>query len=242
MPKYVQTLRDFHRGQPVSASHHQEAVDAIRSMDDALAREVGDGFETRSKPRLAKIIAAPTGRTAFTDSRYYARFQYIPETDGGGLVSPSDEPENPLERVVGKNRDTISFREKNYVPVTNVSEPSAWHTLPIDTKVLVWTFFDRAEIYKPHYLIFVEPRRGMIPVSLTQTGGSNGTSSAAATWTYTANDTLGGSAELGTVLGPEWPRPNGRMTAATKGLGYFNTSGVFVLSIAYEKPGAMECA
>jgi hypothetical protein len=82
---------------------------------------------------------------------------------------------------------------------------------------------------------------GMVPVTLTQTGGSNGNQTTAATWTYTANHALTGK-ELGTVLSPEWPRPLGAMTAAVKGVGYFDEDGDFQLAIAYEYPGALGCS
>ena len=77
-------------------------------------------------------------------------------------------------------------------------------------------------------------------VNLSQTGGSNGNASTAATWTYNVTDVFGGS--LGTAMSPEFPRPKGTMTAATVGLGYYNTSGDFVLYQAAEKPGTGSCA
>ncbi len=67
----------------------------------------------------------------------------------------------------------------------------------------------------------------LFPVNLTQTGGIDGTATLVAGYTYTAT-TLAG-VTLGTNLSPEWPRGMGSMTPATKGTGYFNASGTFVL-------------
>lgn len=80
---------------------------------------------------------------------------------------------------------------------------------------------------------------GMFPVTLTQTGGSNGNKTTAASWTYTAASLSGET--LGTSLSPQWPRPNGTMTAATAGLAYYD-SGSVVLAIAFEQPGSGGCA
>lgn len=90
----------------------------------------------------------------------------------------------------------------------------------------------------PIYEINVPPQP-LIPVTLTQTGGSNGTQTAAATWSYTATSLTGDS--LGTSLSPAEPRPFGTMTAATVGFGHYSTSGTFVLDFCFEKPGSTHC-
>lgn len=84
------------------------------------------------------------------------------------------------------------------------------------------------------------PAPGNFMVNLTQTGGSNGNKTTAATWTYTAK-TLNNATTLGTVLSPNKPRPFGTQTAATLGVAYYDNTGTFQLAEAYEKPGSGGC-
>ena len=92
-----------------------------------------------------------------------------------------------------------------------------------------------------------QPTRLRVPshvffrVDLTQTGGSNGTKTTAASWTYTAKKQGDSTVTLGTVLAPERTRENGTRTAATKGSGYYNNAGDFVLAEAWESHGTGGC-
>jgi len=76
-------------------------------------------------------------------------------------------------------------------------------------------------------------------VNLTQNSGANGTNTTAATWTYNVTDLAGKS--LGTNLSPQRPRAWGTAAAATMGMGYFDTSGVFYLAEAWETAGSGGC-
>jgi hypothetical protein len=78
---------------------------------------------------------------------------------------------------------------------------------------------------------------GLFRVDLTQTGGSNGTKTTAASYTYTVTDLAG--VQLATGASPEKPRENGTKTAATKGYGYYDAAGTFVLAEAWEAPGTV---
>jgi hypothetical protein len=120
-----------------------------------------------------------------------------------------------------------------------------WNAAEIDTSFHFINFGDvgqqvywvpvissNATTGKPIGMVTVQPGP-MFPVALTQTGGSNGSQTTQATWTYTANNLTGDT--LGTVLSPQWPRQqNGELNAATAGVGYYDVTGTFVLSIAYE--------
>lgn len=92
------------------------------------------------------------------------------------------------------------------------------------------------------YVFFPKTNAAVFAVNVSQTGGSNGTSTTAATWTYTATTKDG--VTLGTVLSPENQRPTvGKVTAGTKGHGYFYPNGTFVLSWVNEIiGGAAECS
>jgi hypothetical protein len=76
--------------------------------------------------------------------------------------------------------------------------------------------------------------QGVIVCALTQTGGSNGTQTAAPTYTYTVKDVYGNT--LGTAMAPQVARPDGAVAAASYGLGYFDASGTFRLLEAFEIP------
>jgi hypothetical protein len=87
---------------------------------------------------------------------------------------------------------------------------------------------------------------GVFPISLTQTGGSQGTASAAASWTYTVTETAS-ALQLGTSVNPVnaphlWRRPSlGQMVAATAGLAHYNESGAFIIDWINEVPGPGAC-
>lgn len=71
-------------------------------------------------------------------------------------------------------------------------------------------------------------------VNLSSTSGSG-----TAGWVYTATAVSGG-ATLGTGLSPEMPHW-GNTTAASGGIGYYDNTGAFHLSIAFEGRGKVNC-
>lgn len=75
------------------------------------------------------------------------------------------------------------------------------------------------------------------PVKVTQTGGSNGTGTTAASYTYTV--TTLGDIQLGTSIAQEKPRENGSVTAGTKGIAYYDGT-TLKLWDAGEKYGSSE--
>jgi hypothetical protein len=78
----------------------------------------------------------------------------------------------------------------------------------------------------------------LFPVNLTQTGGSNGNKTTAATWSYTVNDLA--SNQLATGVSPTKPRPSGTMTAAGTGVCYYS-GATLVLWDTNEYPGTGGC-
>lgn len=108
--------------------------------------------------------------------------------------------------------------------------------------ILPFVYADPAADPPTGYLVNPPVKTGTFNVVLSQTGGSNGSASAAATWTYSATLTVGGSSvTLGTGLSPTWPREYGTRVAATAGLGEY-TGTAFTLLVAFEKPGTGTCA
>lgn len=81
---------------------------------------------------------------------------------------------------------------------------------------------------------------GLFPVTVSQTGGSAGDATTACSFTYTATDL--DANELGTGMSPTWARPAaGAMVAATHGLGYYDSTGAFVLYQVDEQPDVVSC-
>lgn len=78
-------------------------------------------------------------------------------------------------------------------------------------------------------------------VNLSVTGGSAGSKTTAVSFVYTATSLSG--KQLGTSLAPEWPSrsENGRKLSAAAGLGYYDATGAFVLTMAYERDGIGGC-
>ena len=83
-------------------------------------------------------------------------------------------------------------------------------------------------------------------VKLVQSGGSNGSSTVAPTYTYhayrpndTSNERKLNTASSGAAVSPEKTSPVGLVTAATIGLAYYDNTGAFTLYEAYEKPGTL---
>jgi hypothetical protein len=86
-------------------------------------------------------------------------------------------------------------------------------------------------------------------VTLTMSGGSNGSVSGAtvtnATYTYNAYDLSGNelTADAGGPRTPTWNRPQGILTGpASHGVGYFTVGGIFVLSTTDEQGVVVGCA
>lgn len=85
-----------------------------------------------------------------------------------------------------------------------------------------------------------------VPVVLVQTGGTQGSSSAAASWTYTVKDLAGN--ELATAVNPvsaphQWRRPSvGFMTAATFGYAHADGTNPLVLGWINEVADQEACS
>jgi hypothetical protein len=78
-------------------------------------------------------------------------------------------------------------------------------------------------------------------VNLNQSGGSNGSSTAAATFTYYLFSKLDGSQIGDSALSPEWQRSNGSVSPARHGLAYFDVASTAHLFQADEAASTMGC-
>jgi hypothetical protein len=89
----------------------------------------------------------------------------------------------------------------------------------------------------------------MFPVKVEKDGGSDGTKSTAASWTYTVKN-INETTSLGTAVAVTRPRPNGLMTCqagtfvggtAGYGVGFYDEEGTFILWDAGEVPTTAAC-
>lgn len=94
---------------------------------------------------------------------------------------------------------------------------------------------------KPSRQAIVGKKQGLIAVNVSQTGGSNGTQSTAASYTYTVTDAVTGET-LGSSMSPVWARTVGAVTAATHGTAYREADGDVVLYQVDEVPEVEACA
>lgn len=221
-------------------------VDHVGDMTRTLAAMVGAAPDDR--PVIREIFLAqtsdnaPSGQNAFSakDARYWLN-RSVPlnnkTTDKFGVQLDEFRKVGLYDATVpGVNLAELFPQASDSAPANS----GGTHLLPPKTPVLVFAISARTSPLKKFYVFVRAPNIGAIfRVNLTQTGGSNGTQSTAPTYTYTATDL--NSNQLGTGLSPERPRPNGAVTAATKGTGYYNTSGTFVLAEAWETPGSGHC-
>jgi hypothetical protein len=121
--------------------------------------------------------------------------------------------------------------------IVNVGSPDDWshHMLPIpsgdaDNPILMLTPTGMTDPHKSNRPIFlVNYTSDLYYVALTQTGGSNGTQTTAASWTYTMKNENGET--LGTGVSPATTRPNGTQVAATYGSARWNGSTWILVSL-----------
>jgi hypothetical protein len=211
--------------------HHDATVRAVRRMAGADA--TGDAEQrARFAPLLARVTTAgPAGEANYTDERYWVKLAWV---DG-----PSDKDvEDAAEPLSFTSYGEPKQGEHPIIfTATNLAEQvGGSHVLYENTPVWVFPIYDGGD---PSTLrsVFVNTPESVLLVNLAQTGGAQGTSTTAPTWTYTA--TLNGST-LGTVLSPLRARPIGFFSAATRGYGIFGSGG-FVLLEAWETEGAEAC-
>lgn len=137
---------------------------------------------------------------------------------GFAPVLPLDEtivyrltPQGPFTDIV-KN---APFDFEKYKPRIHALHPLQYTTTPDGT-------------------IQLSLEKEIFPITMTQTGGSQGTSTAAASWSYTVDDFLTGE-ELATTVNPvnsphKWQRPEkGQMQKATAGIATWKEGDLVVL-------------
>jgi hypothetical protein len=204
-----------------------------KSGDELLAEDLQALKNVAMRPRIrfGKGFAVGEGLTGMTVNLHdkpgkgieVKRFKVTTASLATGVIGAKfydgtdvAEPEIPVksERKHAVNDDILAVKPKGGTDKEYDSDPVVWREI----------------IYQPGDLF---------RVNLTQTGGANGTTSAAPTYTYTATDLNG--LQLGTGLSPEFRYMFGTHAVATIGTGYFNSTGTFVHCQAFELKTTAVC-
>jgi hypothetical protein len=168
-------------------------------------------------------------------------------TDGQTCTIKRAKPDESLEW-----EDPLDATEETYPGIktetafaaTNLACLPDGGAMPsADTPLLVFRFSTRGvdgatavDVY-----VFWWSVGGLIPVTVSQSGGANGNSTTAPTYTYTATNAITGVAYTGGPFSVSWARPKGLVTAATHGTAFYDADGNFVLWQVDEKPGGTAC-
>lgn len=240
-------LKVYKPGDPIRASD----LDDTNATVGTLARYYADNLKERGgpssrRPAIASAFFAnvsnsgPNGESDFTDARYWLdRIDVDAAVDlTSEAIEFADDPYVVSATIPGTVLGISLFEAPAKGAMGNGT-----HVCPVGTRVLVLGLVRPTNSGVIDFVFWYSPP-GILVVNLTQTGGSNGTQTTAATWTYTAkvrNADASSGATLGTGLAPLKPREHGSRTAATIGEGYYDGAGTFILKEAWEPPGTVGC-
>lgn len=229
-----QPPKNVKRGDQLLAQDFNKVLQELRRLGKLVdANRVGTVKPLRADQVWFGLVtdAGPSAEADYTDERYWVKRAKI----------DLDELDN-AETAITFAAKTGVFEET--VTATNLTEViTGNHRLPVDTPVILFRFFDDGTKSIPRYIFWTRrDSNELFPVDVSQTGGSGGNKTTKTSYTYTATDAIT-AVELGTVLSPVFNTrtATGAHVAATKGTGYFDEAGNFVLYQINEVPDVGEC-
>lgn len=246
-------IKDAVPGDPILAATFNQGNDILRSVrtitgSDGITvaqTESGTSISVAQPNRfldtlLVKLVSqGPNGESDFTDARYWGHIEYLAGSNPNDAITLKDDVP-----------PTVADGSPQYPAIivcTNLGELGASgtggsHGLSTSGSVYVRVFgvYDRGDPRSKHYE-FGQSSAGLFPVNLTQSGGSNGSAGAVATYTYNATDARTGATISGGPFSVTWARRAGPVTAATHGHGYYDSSGTFVLDTCDEQINLKAC-
>ena len=217
---------------PVAADVNR-IVDAINSIDPIttgpgleVQQNHGGGVHINLRPDpknsmvVVKITAIGIAGGKYNASVVYSNAQ---STAGGPLAMPEG-------MLVSPNTDVLFL---------NLWENGLGdiHLLPVGTFALGRIVgYTNETVPRMTVVSCAAPQTGLFAVTVTQTGGYNGTSGSPASWTYTVK-TADGTVTLGVNIQLTKPRPNGSMVPGNAfGLAFYQANGNLQLWDAGEIP------
>jgi hypothetical protein len=149
------------------------------------------------------------------------------------------EPQGDWVENVNHRQETIWFLEKAYNAAA--TEPTT-----VDFPEWIECRWDKQA---GRWVVVISVIPIVRPVLLSNVGGSDGTSSSPATWTYSVTDALLGTLiydnanAINPTTAPHLCKrpPVGSMLNASAGTGYYDSSGVFILLSFNEVPNPSAC-
>lgn len=193
---------------------------AVRKIDGMR----GDGVENTANSISIKAVPVGGGRgIPAGDTRRWAKISSN-ATKAGTYNGKSGSRNATAFDEAASGALSIStyydFVSTADVVLVNYFEPGIdSHILPVDA--VVYGFQVGATVSNKPLIEIDHIVSGLFAVALTQTGGSDGSASAAASYTYTVK-TIDSATTLGTGVGQTRPRPNGLVVPGTKGLAYYD--------------------
>lgn len=224
-------LPTFEVGEKLTADDLNTLRNAIRDV----VSDYVDNFNYQSppaEPRTAIVdhfvgcISGSSSAAVYQIDAYYA----ADRAKGG---SHANAPATRIDNVFTRNVTGVNLAE------LNTDGRGLTSYLPSGTRVHVFATYARNKNQDKFYF-FDRPIPKSFPVVLSKTGGSDGGSNTACTWTYDANDLYTGGA-VGSALTPKHQRPNGSMKFAKIGLACPTNGAAVVLWWTDETPNTDPC-
>lgn len=199
----------------------QNAERAERPLYDGTAMSGG------SSPSVPDRVARLTAYNNTGGGKNYTGVLQSPNGLGGFADA------SPGETFSGSIFEQSNFIGIEIGSIVEIKPAGSWtgsaSVLPTDTPIFTFEF--------------VKPRE-TFEVDVVQTGGSNGTATTQASWTYRVN-VVGGTTQIGTALSPVFKGPRlsaGLVTAGTTGIASYTAAGVLRLLEVNEVHGTNACA
>lgn len=211
----VPKLTDWKRGDDVrSRAHLQEPIDALRylfNLPNAGVHKIEGGGRQRRGFKFGTITnAGPAAEADFTNEFHWCQLNFI---EGGATETANATLKDDKSEI--EQTDVKQIISCVYLPDVKAHT----HSLRLGCNVVLLPLWESNE--DPFLFEIAVPidQPGTFPVYVEKTGGSNGSTSTAASYTYTVRALNG--ATMGASVALAKPRPNGTMTfqTGTSGLG-----------------------
>lgn len=199
-------------------------------------RVVGAPHRGSAKFPVVGIVwdTGPASEANYTDQRYWVRLAVVSGSDSDGIATIAAIDSTDTEYWFTAE----NLAERSPVTDTTGNATAGTHTLAKGTQVHLWLSEDTDGTARWQFSLNVP---GFFPVKVSQTGGSNGNKTTAASYTYTVT-TMDGNTTLGEDVAVAKTRPNGTMTAGSSyGMAFYDENGDIQLWDAGEVEGTGGC-
>lgn len=227
---------DFKEGDPPPGASFFNAV--VRELRRLGKWEVAAPLEKSDGPGGIGLSIGDIG-----DKRVWAKVSSVATKDGTYNGKSATRNTTAFDETTAGALSVATYyafaSTEDCVLVNFFETGTGSHILPVDCVVFGWiqgtTSSGKPLIELDHFFA------GVFQVAVTQTGGSDGSASTAASYTYTVK-TQDSVTTLGTGVAVTGPRPKGLTNVGTVGLAYYDSSGALKLWSAGETPTTAACS